>query len=494
MNKQHTTTRIADIALLGILFCVLFLTYLGVRPLFTPDEGRYAEIAREMVASGDYITPHLNHIKYFEKPVLFYWLEAAAIHLNGLSMTSLRAVNGLLALLGCLLTYFTASKLYNRTTGLYAAIILGTSLLYFVMAHMVSLDLPVTVFIMACLYTLLLATQTTSDQQRRYYCLSAAIAAALAVLTKGLIGIVFPLLIFGAWLTLLGQWRMIRHFSLLPAACLFFIIATPWHLLAQAHNPEFFYFYFIEQQFLRYTTAGIGHYQPNWFFIPYLILGFFPWIAFLAQAILDATPRWKNRHTHQVELFFLLWAGIVFAFFSFSSSKLIPYILPLFPPLAILTARYLASPNYHGFMRDRIFVITCVFTSTLLMGLLIAAPSLDTRTIRPLAMTLKPLLQPEDDVITYHQYYQDLPFYLERRVSILDWQNELRFGMAHQDTEDWMIDDATFWNRWHSQKHVFMVISLSEYRVFLINHPQEKVFVLNKTKENALVSNFQPLF
>jgi hypothetical protein len=243
---------------------------------------------------------------------------------------------------------------------------------------------------------------------------------------------------------------------------------------------------------LRYTTAGIGHYQPNWFFIPYLILGFFPWIFFLAQAILSATPRWKNRNAYQVELFFLLWAGIVFAFFSFSSSKLIPYILPLFPPLAILTARYLASPPYQGFMRGRAFVITCVLASTLLMGLLIASPSLDTRTIRPLAVTLKPLLKPEDDVITYHQYYQDLPFYLERRVSILDWQNELRFGMTHQHTEDWMIDDATFWKRWHSQQHVFMILSLSEYRLFLTNYPQEKVFLLNKTNGNALVSNFRP--
>src|SRR5579862_5436728 len=120
-SPQPTTTATSwwfDLAFLTFFIGVLFFFLLGERPLFVPDEGRYAEIAREMAASGDYVTPYLNHIKYFEKPILFYWLGVGAIKLGGLHIWSIRSINALLGLLGCLLTYFTARKLYDRRTGL----------------------------------------------------------------------------------------------------------------------------------------------------------------------------------------------------------------------------------------------------------------------------------------------------------------------------------------------------------------------------------------
>jgi len=540
-----------DSLFLLLVLGLLFFLLLGARPLFTPDEGRYAEIAREMVARGDYVTPYLNSIKYFEKPILFYWLESAAIKIAGLNLWSLRGVNALLGLAGCLLTYFTARRLYGRSTGLLAAMILGTSTLYFVMTRMISLDLTVTLFLTLTLYAFLLGSLAPYGKARRLYLYAASVAAALAVLTKGLIGLVFPLMIIGTFMAMTGEWRSLKRFYLPSCLALFLLIALPWHGLVGWRNPEFFYFYFIEQHFLRYTNMNIGHYQPAWFFLPNLVLGFFPWVVFLPQALGQMGNKViKQPRTYKTELFFLLWIVLIFAFFSFSKSKLIPYILPLFPPLAILVARYLQGAMQHAyrwgtrigyaclvfltlaiagafylFLRDtplpyphtaayllysavallgtgalaggimvyrqagKAIMITTASAWLFLLLLMAAFPAIDTRTILPLAQLLQPQLTPTDEVITFNQYYQDLPFYLKRRITILNWKNELTYGMRHQDTQEWMINNTVFWQRWHSPQRVFVILSEDSYQRLLQRYPQEKFHLLGKTLTNALISN-----
>ncbi|OGT40197.1 MAG: hypothetical protein A3F12_07995 [Gammaproteobacteria bacterium RIFCSPHIGHO2_12_FULL_38_14] len=481
LSSNNPYSWAIDFAFLTLVLGALLFIALGHRPLFVPDEGRYAEIAREMVATHDYIIPHLNGIQYFEKPILFYWMTALAIKLFGLNIWSVRSVNACLAWLGILWTYFTARQLYDRKTGLLSAFIMGTSLLYFVMARMVSLDLSVTVFLSISLYAILLNRQ---NPKQHYYLWIASISSAAAVLTKGLIGIVFPILIVSIWL-MISKSPGIKRSQLLICSFIFLVITLPWHLLAAIKHHEFFYYYFIYQQFLRYTTPGIGHLQPNWFFIPIILIGFLPWSIFLLQTLIH--------HFHRkqpVDIFFLLWIGIVFVFFSFSKSKLIPYILPIFPPLAILTAHYLTSKNVLGkkntILLSLLSILLCLSTTFYFL------PHLDTRTILPLATQLKPLLQSEDEVISYNQYYQDLPFYLERRITVLNWHGELDFGTHYQDTKKWMINNQDFLNRLNSNRHLYILINKNDYQQLVKNYPKNKFYTLGKAYKNLLVSN-QPL-
>lgn len=548
MRKQSLSQPWAlDIALIIFIVGLLYFILLGTRPLFVPDEGRYAEIAREMANSGNYITPYLNGIKYFEKPALFYWLAAIAIKIGGLNLWSLRFVNACLALLGCLATYFTAYQLYDRKTAQLSAFILATTMLYFVMGHMINLDLTVSVFLAISLFAFIIGfsrqrshTQISSLSHQFYFIL-AAFASALAVLTKGLIGIVFPSMIIFFWLLFTHEWRMLKTINYFALISIFLSVAAPWHMLVGHRNPEFYYFYFIEQHFLRYATDSIGHYQPIWFFIPALIFGLFPWIVFLPQSIC-------KRFTSKTDLFLLIWAISIFVFFSFSRSKLIPYILPVFPPLTILIARYLNNPSVLGmkigvnllliltilisafliiFIRQTplpdtkvasiyisigsvillfgttsAYILTyikkissaikvIILTSGLFLLITLAAlPAIDTRTILPLAQTLQPILTPHDEVITFNQYYQDLPFYLNRQVRILNWRNELSFGMLHQqNAHEWLIDDQAFWTAWNSHQRVFVIIANEELSKLQKQFPAASIYVLTKTINNTLISN-----
>lgn len=541
-NQATNLSWTVDIFFLAIILACLFFIQIGTRALFSPDEGRYAEIAREMVVRHDYVTPYLNHIQYFEKPALFYWLAAASIKLGGAKVGAVRCVNALIAILGALFTYITARILFDRKTGILAALILSTNLLYFVMAHMVSLDLPITIFLASSLYAFLLASMRPQGLTKRWLMWFCAAMAACAVLTKGLIGIVFPGLIILPWLLLTGEWRKLKNYYVPTSLLLFLAIAAPWHLIVGARNPGFFHFYFIEQHLLRYTTMDVGHYQPIWYFIPCLIMGFFPWIVFLPQAL--ASQLRDKRH-----LFFFLWATLIFIFFSFSKSKLIPYILPIFPAISMLTARYLANTweqkraralyaslailtmfsiaiaaVFYWFInttavtdahtatcllslasaililgaitamltrRDAGKAITAILTAAYLFLVLIhaALPAIDTRTVQPLAAAIKPMLSPQDEVITYNRYYQELPFYLERRITILNWQNEMSYGMQRQDTSEWMINDSTFWKRWNSKQRVFVFIGKDELQKWKDIHPSPKFYLVAETLTNAVISN-----
>jgi len=358
-------------------------------------------------------------------------------------------------------------------------------------------------------------------------------------------------MIIFTWMLVMNEWRTLRSMYLPSGLALFLLIAAPWHILINRANPEFFDFYFIREHFQRYLTMVHHHYKPFWFFIPVLVLGFFPWSAFLVQAVRQNLPTsWKDRHQHKDAIFLMLWAGIVFLFFSASSSKLIPYILPVLPPLALLTGRYLADvwktgsiaglqaglvihvilsglisiglvllPRFrpvadasvpHGLLYFLASMVLFGSTSALLaagrsagrrslvlillstMFFFTAAqslvPAFDTRTIKPLALVLKPLLQPGDEVATYLTYYQDLPVYLERRVTVVDWTGEMEFGTKIEDVSGWMIGEAEFWRRWERPGTVYMMTSRGSYDR-LRHTPGRTFFLIAQNKNTVILSN-----
>jgi 4-amino-4-deoxy-L-arabinose transferase-like glycosyltransferase len=551
LHSKKSSSWGRDLFVLSALASILFCFMLGSRPLSVPDEGRYVEISREMAVSGDYITPRLDGVKYFEKPVLFYWLESFSIKFFGLGAFTLRLWPVLFALFGCLSVYGVGRRLYDRLTGLISAVVLATNILYYSLSRAIILDMPVTVLLAAALFSFLIGTHEPLGLKRRLYLWGFYVLAALAVLTKGLIGILIPGMIIGTWLLLLGEWRMLRQIYLPSGLILFLLIAAPWHILVATVNPQFLNFYFIHEHFLRYLTKIHSRYQPMWFFIPILLVGLFPWSVFLVQSAVFSAPRsWQERHKHRDALFLFIWAGLVFIFFSVSDSKLVPYILPVFPPLSLVIGRYLAAvwenPKLshgsigftvldvimlatglvlialpHVWHRSEIEHLSSVLTilgailviigvatwmASKLRGVRLALPVLicgmaiflsvvnasathiDLHSIKSLALALKHMASPNDEIATYATYYQDLPVYLERRVTIVGWKGELEFGSTIEDTSGWMIDGATFWKRWAGRRRMFMV-TRKEIFDDLRNRGREKMFVIAEDERNVLAVN-----
>ncbi len=547
----RTALSLRDLALLALGIGVFFAVLLGSRALSVPDEGRYVEIPREMVVSGDYLTPRLNGVKYFEKPPLFYWFEAGLIRSFGLSEWSVRLGPALFALLGCLSVYYAGTRIYGRRTGLVSAAVLATSILYYALSRLITLDMPVAVLLTAALLSFLIGSREPAGAARRAFFWTFYAAAALAVLTKGLIGIVIPGMIIFAWMLVMNEWRLLRSMHLLSGMVLFLLIAAPWHVLVDRANPEFFNFYFIHEHFQRYLTKVHGRYKPFWFFLPIVLLGLFPWTAFLAQAVRRSLPRsWHERKQEKEAIFLMLWAGLVFLFFSASDSKLIPYILPVLPPLALLVGRYLAD----GWNRVRVrgtgagYGALLLLSAALIAGIVLlpryrpeldlealrphlasivgviilgaaavwslhrrfgprggflalvaatvlfciagssAMPHLDRRSVKDLALTLKARLQPGDEVASYQTYYQDLPVYLERRITVVEWKGELAFGTTVEDTSEWMLDADAFWRRWSGDRRIYLVTGGTVYQE-LLRSPGKRYFLIAQDKNNVILSN-----
>jgi 4-amino-4-deoxy-L-arabinose transferase-like glycosyltransferase len=525
-----------DLVWLALALGLLFGAVLGARALWGPDEGRYVEIAREMAASGDCVTPRLNGVKYFEKPPLFYWLEAGAIHLFGLREWAMRLVPALFALLGCLAVYAAGRRLFGRRAGLLAAAVLATSPLYYFLANAVTLDMAVSALLTIALLAFLVARAEPEGRLRRNLLWSFYLALALATLTKGLIGIIIPGMILVVWMVLVGEWGLPRRMRLVSGTALFLVVAAPWHALVARANPEFLWFYFIHEHVLRYLTKIHDRYEPPWYFVPILLGGLIPWTVFLWPALRAALPvSWRDRRDRRkwkVELFLILWAGLIFGFFSLSDSKLIPYILPVAPPLALLLGRHLAGvwegrgdrelriacavllvfagglglafalapylvggqpkmahylailgggaylmagsllflgivPLVFALRRRRVQALAAIFAGAILfVSTLMACGSVfnTERSTRSLALWLKPRLRAEDRVVTYRTYIQELPVYLERRITVAGWLGELEMGTQVEDTSGWMIDLGAFDRLWRAPGTVYLLTQEDRFR------------------------------
>ncbi|WP_211474047.1 glycosyltransferase family 39 protein [Collimonas humicola] len=328
--------------LLFLLFCIVWCYMLGARTLVPTDEGRYAEMAREMVATGDWITLRLNGIKYFEKPPLQTWMNALTFELFGLGEWQARLWTGLCGLLGVVLVAFTGSRVFSPRVGFFAALVLGSSFLWAGLGHINTLDMGLSGMMAIALCALLLAQRgDISNGEQRNWMLLCWAGMALSVLSKGLIGLLIPGAVLVLYTLFSRDWPIWKRLHLVLGLILFFAITVPWFVLISLKNPEFPQFFFIHEQFQRFTSKIHNRYGPPYYFVPILILGIVPWLGVMFQSLWNAARESHTVSGFQPKKMLLIWSIFIFVFFSISDSKLPSYILPIFPALALLIACHL---------------------------------------------------------------------------------------------------------------------------------------------------------
>ena len=329
--------------LLTILLALLWFGTIDQRRLINPDEGRYAEIPREMVASGDWITPRLNDLKYFDKPPLQYWATATAYTLFGEHHWTARLWPALTGFLGIVITALATARLFSPQAGLVAAAVLAGSVLWNLIGHLSSLDMSVSFFLSAAIFSFCLSQddQVAQKASKRWlYCAWALLA--MAFLSKGLIGLVLPAATVIVYVLWQRDWQLLKRMKLLHGVIILLVIAGPWLYAVSMANPEFAHFFFIHEHFERFLTKVHGRYQPAWYFIPILVVGMVPWLTSFVPALVSSAAESEGK-SFQAARFLLVWVVLVFVFFSISSSKLASYILPLFPAIASLLGVHLAK-------------------------------------------------------------------------------------------------------------------------------------------------------
>ena len=350
---------------IGALFVFCLLMFLAANhliPITDPVESNYVLTAKEMIASGDYFSPRIYGNYWYDKPILFYWELIAAFQLMGIHEFAARFFPAVMASVGVFLTYFFGRKLHGQKIGFMAAIILGTSLEYWYIAHAVITDMTLFVAVSVALMCFYLGY---SEGKPNYY-YGSYIAAAVAVLTKGPIGICLPGLI--VFLFLLWQ-RDLRHFlklRLFSGLLLFLAIASLWYYpMYQKHGWDFINTFFGVHNVLRASVSEHPEVNVWYYYLAIFLVGFLPWVFMALPASLRSCWRERKLPVFDVEKKFLLvWAVTIPVLFQCFATKYITYTLPYMMPVAILFALYFAE-HEKAFRRLAVFAVVvlniCMF-------------------------------------------------------------------------------------------------------------------------------------
>lgn len=512
-----------------LLFTAVWFATLGGRRLLNPDEGRYAEIAREMSASGDWLTPRLNGLKYFEKPALQYWATAAAYEVLGENEFAARLWTGLTGFAGVLFAYFAGARLFGRSAAWLGATVLASSVLYVVVGHLNTLDMSLSFFLELAVFGFLLAQHAPpGSRAERAWMLLAWAATGFAFLSKGLVAGVLPVLTLLAYTVVTREYSAWKRLHIAVGLPIFVLISVPWIIAVSLKNPEFPQFFFFHEQFERFLTTIHNRDAPWWYFLPLLLLGALPWAPIMLQSLksswlADPATGFKPRR------FLLLWVVAVVGFFSLSHSKLPPYIVPVFPALALVFGEALTRMKASTLQRHFLVVASVLFligiviirvpaniagpksvdvvadlrpetaSSFLLaayaifaaawllrrysvnlavtvagLGTMLALHLLVygsdalrvTRSGYDLAQQIAAQVSPQDKLYSVGEYDQTLPFYLSRTMTLAGYRGELDFGLS-QEPKLGLNDVAAFVQDWNAQSQAIAVMTPALYAELL---------------------------
>jgi 4-amino-4-deoxy-L-arabinose transferase-like glycosyltransferase len=339
MDERSRRFRPAHFFLLLLVASCMFFAGIGRLALIEPDEGRNAEVAREMLAKGDWVTPHFNNFSYLDKPPVFFWAVASSFKVGGLSEASARFPSALAALLTVFLAWFLARRMFENTTGLYAGIILATAPLVVVFARDVIFDMTLTFFVTGAMVCYWL--RETSAERKKLLDVLFFAAMGLATLTKGPVGFLLPLLSIAVYQALRGKFARLKDLNWILGLGTFFAVTLPWFIAVSLRHPDFPAYAFWQESLERFATGHSHRAGPIYYYLIIYLAGFLPWGFFLLYAGIHRVGKWRElrREQHAPILFLLSWLGLIFVFFSISQSKLPGYFLPAMVPLSILMAK-----------------------------------------------------------------------------------------------------------------------------------------------------------
>lgn len=514
------------LAALFLVFIGVWFGSLGYRSLIHTDEGRYAALALEMARSGDWITPRLNGLLYFEKPALQYWIGALSFQTFGISEFSARLWPGLAGFLTVAAVAFTARRLWGIESGIRAFAICASATWIIGNSHFLTLDAGLTLFLTLALCAVLLAECASADpSSRRRWIWIAWAAMAGAVLSKGLVGIVIPacaLVLVSLRRRDFGLWRRMHIVS---GTLIFLALTFPWFVLVSLRNPGFAEFFFVHEHFTRYLTNVHRREGAWWYYLPMLLVGFLPWTSGLPW-LMHSDKSGVGSNDIMARHMLVTWCGFILVFFSASGSKLPSYILPMFPALALLLAQQLRNANvaslrWHLLLPTLLWVVVLTastqlhrllpagtptevmeafevalriaallylagagiawfflrrrqITAALLgvaMGHLLATTIAmqshnaygQLKSAAPFAETLLRLIDQDTPVFAVRKYDQTLPYYLQRNVVLVDYVDEFAFGqMKEPDKSIASLDD--FVVRWKSLPQAAAYMSHDTWR------------------------------
>jgi hypothetical protein len=547
MAKEQKIKHVIALLLLSYAF---FFYGIGDYSLKEPDEGRYAEIPREMNELHDYVVPHLNYVRYFEKPPLLYWTTAASFKLFGTNEWAFRFPNALCAFLCTIFLYFFIRRWFNEQMAFLSSVVLITSFGFFAMARIVTTDMLFTFW----LFLSLLFFYGYYREKKSFFIYSFYVAIAAATLAKGPVALILmggTILIF---LFTEHNFRFITEMKILKGLAIYLGITLPWIIAISLREKEFLYFFFMDQHILRFLTSKHKRSGPIYYFLPVLFSGMFPWSVFIPRAIINT---WKNKELRLM----LTWVFVILVFFSISGSKLPPYILPLFPPMAIILShlfcdkwqsqikRQIETPIYmliflllgvvalsayipplsvyiRGisgdaslsitkdlsafslwislssfamvfflfFKRFATHVCTAVlcssFSLAVMLGILFNLNAIDKlKTAKDLAMMIDIRKAQADYIVNYSSYDQTIPFYIKKGVTVASYAGELEMGSKYEDAKSIFIGEEEFLKLLSSDKKVLFVTKQRRLKRFQDMFPG-RIRIQGCRNDRCLAANY----